>query len=68
MESVVFDQIVEYLETNMILHPSHHGFRSKHSTLTALLQMQDMWLDALDKNEITAVILFDMSAAFDLVN
>ena len=52
----------------MILHPSHHGFRSRHSTCTALLQMQDLWLDALDKNEITAVIMCDMSAAFDLVN
>ena len=27
-----------------------------------------MWLDALDKNEITAVILCDMNAAFNLVN
>ena len=68
MERVIFNQIISYLEDNMILHPSHHGFRSRHSTCTALWQMQDLWLDALDKNEITAVIMCDMSAAFDLVN
>ena len=68
MERVVFEQMISYLEENKILHPSHHGFRSKHSTCTALLEMQELWLDALEKNEITAVIMCDMSTAFDLVN
>ena len=30
--------------------------------------MQDTWLDALDRGEISAVVMCDMSAAFDLVN
>ena len=68
MERVVFNQMIEFLEHGQILHPSHHGFRSKHSTSTALLQMQDTWLDALDRGEMSAVVLCDMSAAFDLVN
>ena len=60
--------MIRYLEDNRILHPSQYGFRSKHSTCTALLQMQDIWLEALNDNEISAVIMCDMSAAFDLVN
>ena len=30
--------------------------------------MQDSWLDALERNEITAVVMCDMSTAFDIVN
>ena len=52
MERVIFNQMINYLESNKILHPSHHGFRSKHSTCTALLQMEDVWLKAFDDNEI----------------
>ena len=56
------------MENNQLLHPSHHGFRQLHSTCTALIQMQQLWLDALDKNEITAVVMLDLSAAFDVVD
>ena len=68
MERLVFDQMISYLESNNILHPSHHGFRAKHNTCTALLQMQDLWLDALERKEISAVVMCDMSSAFDVVN
>ena len=30
--------------------------------------MQDLWLEALERNEITAVIMCDISAAFDIVS
>ena len=39
-----------------------------HSTSTALLQMFDTWLDALENDEISAVIMLDLSAAFDVVD
>ena len=68
MERLVFNQMISYLEFNNVLHPSHHGFRAKHSTCTALLHMQDQWLQALERNQITAVVMCDMSAAFDVVN
>ena len=68
MERIAFNQIMSFLETHDILHPCHHCFRAKHNTCTALLQMQDIWLEALERNEITAVIMCDMSAAFDIVN
>ena len=68
LERAVFGQVIEYFETNNLLHPSHHGFRSKHNTSTAILQMFDTWLDAMEDDEISAVILIDLSAAFDVVD
>ena len=68
LERAIFQQFIEYLESNRILHPSHHGFRSAHSTCTALLQMFDTWVDTQAEGEISAVIMLDMSAAFDVVD
>ena len=68
LERAIFSQLIEYLEKNGIIHPSHHGFRTKHNTSTALLQMYDVWIEALERNEISAVIMLDMSAAFDVVD
>ena len=68
LERAVFLQLIAYLENNDLLHPSHHGFRSKHNTSTALLQMVDVWLEALEDDEVSAVVMLDMSAAFDVVD
>ena len=36
VERAVFVQMIEYFESNNLLHPNHHGFRANHSTTTAL--------------------------------
>ena len=36
--------------------------------ILALLQMMDVWLEALDNDDITAVVMLDLSAAFDVVD
>jgi hypothetical protein len=68
LERCVFVQMVNYLEENELLHPSHHGFRAKHSTVSALIQMFDSWIEAFEDDEVSAVIMLDMSAAFDVVD
>ena len=68
LERCVFSQLNQYLEENGLLHPYHHGFRAKHSTASALIQMFDSWIDAFENDEISAVIMLDMSAAFDVVD
>ena len=68
LERSVFLQVMKYMEENNLLHPSHHGFRSKHSTATALLEMYDVWVDAFDEDKLTAVVMLDLSAAFDVVD
>ena len=67
LERAVFLQIIEYFEANRLLHPSHHGFRANHNTTTALLEMYDTWVEAMDRGEATGVCFLDMSAAFDMV-
>ena len=68
LEKAVFAQVVDYLETNGLIHPSHHGFRSGHNTTTALAQMFEVWAEAFDEGKISAVLLLDLSAAFDVVD
>ena len=68
LEKAVFLQVINYMENNNLLHPSHHGFRKNHNTTTALLEMCDNWLEAFDENKITATVMLDLSAAFDVVD
>ena len=51
LERIVFKQVVEYLESNSLLHPSHHGSRSKHSTCTALIEMYDTWINIVEQSD-----------------
>ena len=68
LERVVFIQLVRYMDQNRFFNPSHHGYRSFHSTTTAMLQMYDMWVTSLEKGELAGVVMVDMSAAFDVVD
>ena len=68
IERAVFLQIVEYMSTNDLFHPNHHGFRAFHSTTTAMIQMYDNWVQAEDRGELAGVCMLDMSAAFDVVD
>ena len=67
LEKVIFQQTFKYLTENELLHPSHHAFRKCHNTSTALIEMIDSWVDAIDNEQMAGVCLLDMSAAFDLV-
>ena len=51
-----------------MFHPNNHGFRPHHNTLTALAQLHDMWLRAAEQGDLSAALLLDLSAAFDLVD
>ena len=68
LERVIFKQVVEYVEKNSLLHPSHHGSRAHHSTSTAVIEMYDGWVESLENDEMAGVMMLDLSAAFDLVD
>ena len=68
LERVVFVQIVDYLNANKLYHPNHHGFRAKHSTVTAIIQMYDVWVESIEQGEMSAAMMIDLSAAFDIVD
>ena len=63
----MFQQLVEYLDSNKLLSSEHHGSRQGHNTATALIQMYDQWLDQVDDGMMVGVMMIDLSAAFDMV-
>ena len=48
-EKIIFDQVYEYLNINKLLTSCQSGFRSLHSTLTALLEATSDWPMNIDK-------------------
>ena len=68
VEYVVHDQVYNHFIDNGMFHSSHHGFLGNHSTASALLQLYDMWLSAAENKELSAALLLDLSAAFDIVD
>ena len=62
---IVGEQTTKFIEGEKILPPNQHGFRSKHSTMTAWSDMQEKWSESSEKKEVTGILLWDLSAAFD---
>ena len=46
-EREVFNQVYRYLSENSLLSRFQSGFRPKHSTLSALIQMCDDWITVI---------------------
>ena len=68
LEKVVFLQLVEYLDTNGLLHSNHHGSRNNHNNATALIQMYDQWMEEVEEGMMVGVMMIDLSAAFYMVD
>ena len=68
IERVIQIQMTIYMDKNQLFHPNHHAYRSLHSTTTAMLSMQDAWIEAAEQGLHIGVIMIDMSAAFDVVD
>ena len=67
MERCVIDQLLEHICTNNLMEPLQLAYRS-HSTETALLKVKTDILKAMDNQEVTCLVLLDLSAAFDTVD
>ena len=48
----VFRQVYRYLSESSLLSKFQSGFRPKHSTVTALIQMCDEWLENMDNGKL----------------
>lgn len=67
LETILKNQIYEYIEENDIVPPNQHGFRSHHSCTTNLIQFFDPITKILDRGKPVDMIYFDFKKAFDLV-
>ena len=67
-EKIASNRLQFFLNINNILTSSQYGFRPKHSTYMALLDMYDKISDSLDKGFYSLGIFIDLSKAFDTIN
>lgn len=67
-ERLVMNQIVDFIEKEQILNEKVCGYRKGHSTVTALLGIKDMIVQAMGRGEITLMVLADFSKAFDTID
>ncbi len=68
LKRVVFNQVSLFLSQNNKLDAKQSGFRSGHSTETALLSVTEALQIAKADSKSSVLILLDLSAAFDTVN
>ena len=68
VEKVVCTQITSFAAQTKNTEDLQSAYREDHSTETALLKVKTDLLKALDNQEISCLILLDLSAAFDTVS
>ena len=67
MESIVRDVIMTHLTAHYIILPSQHGFMSRKSCLTNLLEYLEVLTKFVDEGYSVDVIYLDFAKAFDKV-
>ncbi len=68
IERIIHTRISNYLKTFPSLSPFQSAYRPFHSTETALLRIQNDLLLAMDNKKVSALILLDLSSAFDTID
>ena len=68
LEKIVYNQLYHYLDDNKLLLGCQSGFRSLHSTLTALLEATDAWSVNIDNGLLNGVVFIDLTKAFDTID
>lgn len=68
LESAMHRRLMDYLTKHSILNNHQYGFRKKHSTFMAILELTNKIFDSFEKNELTISIFIDLKKAFDTVN
>jgi hypothetical protein len=68
IERAVFIQLSDHLLRHNLLPDRQSAYRQNYSTETALLSLRDDLFRSADDGNGTAVVLLDMSAAFDTID
>ena len=68
LERIIYDQLSCYLKENKLLFDHQYGFRSKHSTEFAALELIDRIITNMDNDETPINIYLDLSKAFDTID
>ena len=68
LEKIVCKQLDSFIVKHNLLYENQYGFRSKHSTLHAVISITDKIQKAIDQGYYSCGIFLDLSKAFDTVN
>ena len=67
-ESLIAEQISDYISKNKLMSPFQSGFRAGHSCSTALVKILDDIRGPYDSGQLSILCLLDFSKAFDTVD
>ena len=67
-EKIVGKRLVSYLDRFKILNNKQFGFRKKHSTIHAMINLFDTCIESLENRLTVGGIFLDISKAFDCVD
>ena len=67
-ESILNQQISDYLKQLIFTHPQQYGFRSNSNTSLALMQLQKYITESWEGGYIVAAFFLDVEKAFDSVD
>ena len=67
-ERIIAVQIEDFFEANALFGDFQFGFRKNKSTTSELLTLFDNLMEAKEKKQEVALVLYDLSAAFDTVD
>ena len=68
LEKLMFSRIYKFIEKYNCIYDLQFGFRAKHSTNHALINITETIRSALDNNKTVCGIFVDLQKAFDTVN
>ena len=66
-EHAVFDQLQTHMLDHILYPLLQSAYRKSHSTETALIKVQNDILMNMDRQQVTLLVLLDLSAAFDTI-
>ncbi len=67
-EKIMHSRLYNFLEIHNVIHNKQFGFRRKHSTNHALIELTESVRNALDKGKISYAVFIDLQKAFDTVD
>ena len=68
IERAAHDQLVNFATRTCDIKQNQSAYRVGHSTESALLKVKSDLLHEMDNQEVTCLVLLDLSAAFDTVD
>ena len=68
IERLVDFRLVAYADRNSLLPKFQSAYRAQHSTETALVCLYNDMVGIIDRREVGALVLLDMSSAFDTID